>query len=99
MERQKCLTFFGQCGVHNTFLFFIMLNGILPLVKQGTIMGPILCIVETDKINKNGEMCYTTYGPEKRINHLLYVDDIVGVGSPMVIQNTVKNIKLLSYIA
>ena len=22
------------------------------IVKQGTIMGPIICIVETDKINK-----------------------------------------------
>ena len=50
------------------------------IVKQGTIMGPILCIVETEKINKIGERCYATYGPEKRINNLLYVDDIVGVG-------------------
>ena len=46
-------------------------------VKQGTIMGPILCIVETDKINKIGELRYATYGPEIRINNLLFVDDIV----------------------
>ena len=53
-------------------------------------MGPILCIVKTDKINDIGERCYTTYGPEIRINNLLYVDDIVSASSPMVIENTVK---------
>ena len=58
-------------------------------------MGPILCIVKTDKINKIGEWCYTTCGPEIRINNLLYVDDIVGIFSPMVIENTVKILKLL----
>ena len=46
-------------------------------------MVTILCIVETDKINKIGERCYTKYGPEIRINNLLYVDDIVGVCNPM----------------
>ena len=65
------------------------------IVKQGTIMGTILCIDETDKMNEIGERCYTTYGPEIKINNLLYVDDIVGVGSSMVIENTVKNLKLL----
>ena len=60
------------------------------IVRQGTFMGPTLCIVETDKINKIGKSCYTTYGPENRMNNLLYVDDIVGVGNPMVIENTVK---------
>ena len=41
------------------------------------------------------ERCYTTYRPEIGINYLLYVDDIVVVGSPMVIENTIKNLKLL----
>ena len=58
------------------------------VVKLGAIMGPIICIVETDKISKIGERCYATYGPEIRINTLLYVDDIVGVGSRMAIKNT-----------
>ena len=57
--------------------------------------GTSVCIVETDKINKIVESCYTTYRPEIRINNLLYVDDIVGVGNPMVIENTVRNLKLL----
>ena len=51
-------------------------------------MGPILCIVETDKINKIGERCYTTYGPEIRIKNLLYIDDIVGIDNPIVIENS-----------
>ena len=58
-------------------------------------MGPILCNVETDKINEIGERWYTTYGPEIRINNLLYVDNIVGVGRPMVVENTGRNLKLL----
>ena len=48
------------------------------IIKQGKIMGPILCIVETDKINKIGERCYSAYGQEIRINNLLYIDGIVG---------------------
>ena len=50
-------------------------------------MGPILCIVETDKINKIGERCHTTYGPEIIIKNLLYIDDIVGIDNPIVIEN------------
>ena len=53
-------------------------------------MGPILCIMEASKINKIGEECCATCGPEIGINNLLYVDDIVGV----VIENTVKNSRL-----
>ena len=60
------------------------------IVKQETIMGPVLLIVETDKINKIGERCYTTYGPEIIINNLLYADDIVDIGNQMVIENTVE---------
>ena len=52
----------------------ITLHGI---VRQETNMGPILCIMETDKINKIVEK----YGQEIRITNLLYVDDIVSVGS------------------
>ena len=52
-------------------------------------------IVETDKINEVGERCYTTYGPEIIINNLLYVDDTVGVGSPMVIESTDKKFKAI----
>ena len=46
-------------------------------------------------MNKIGGKFYNIYGPEIRINHLLYVDDIAGVGNPMLIENTVENIRLL----
>ena len=42
------------------------------ILKQGTIMGPILSIVETDEIDKICERCYTTYGPEIIIILLFY---------------------------
>ena len=57
------------------------------IVMQGTIVRPIQCIVKTYIRNKIGEGCYTTYGLEIRVNNVLYVDDIVGVGNPMVIEN------------
>ena len=41
------------------------------IVKQGTIMGSILCIVETGKINYIVERCYAIYGPEIRMSNLL----------------------------
>ena len=58
-------------------------------------MRPILGIVQADKINKIVERCYTTYEAEIRINNLLFVDDMIGVSNPMVIENTAKNLKLL----
>ena len=42
------------------------------ILKQGITIGPILYIVDTDKIIKIGERCYTTYRQEIRINHVLY---------------------------
>ena len=53
------------------------------------------CIVDMDKLNIIGERCYATYGSEIGINNPLYVDDIFGIGNPMVIENTVSNLKLL----
>ena len=58
-------------------------------------MGPILCIVKTDKINKIGQRSYATYGSEVRVSNPIYVDDIVGVGCPMVIEKTVEHLKPL----
>ena len=48
--------------------------------------------METDKI---GERCYATYGQEIGISNLLYVDDIVELGNPIVMENTARNLKLL----
>ena len=65
----------------------ITLNNV---VKQGTIMGPILCTAETDKINKILELCYVIHAPEIRINNHLCVDDIATVGNPIVNKRWLK---------
>ena len=51
----------------------IEVNGI---VRQGTIMGPKLCCINTDKINSIGRKCITTIGPNVKTETLIYVDDI-----------------------
>ena len=34
-------------------------------VKQGSVMGPTMCIVETDRVNDINEKTITTIGAEK----------------------------------
>ena len=50
-------------------------------VKQGTLSGPILCDINTDKVNRSGEKSITTIGPNVRVEALVYVDDIQQAGS------------------
>ena len=56
----------------------IEVNGI---VRQGTIMGPKLCCINTDKINTIGRKCITTIGPNVKTETLIYVDDIQNASS------------------
>ena len=46
------------------------------IVRQGTIPGPKLCAVNTDKINKIGKKCYTFIGPRIVIEMMIFMDDI-----------------------
>ena len=46
------------------------------IVKQGTLSGPVLCNINTDKVNQVGHKSITTIGPNIRIEALIYVDDI-----------------------
>ena len=46
------------------------------IVRQGTIPGPKLCAVNTDKINKIGKKCYTFVGPRVAIEMVIFMDDI-----------------------
>ena len=46
------------------------------IVRQGTIPGPKLCAVNTDKINKIGKKCYTFIGPRVQVEMLIFMDDI-----------------------
>ena len=49
-------------------------------VKQGTVMVPTMCIIETDKVNTINEKAITI-GPEIKIESLIFVDDILASGS------------------
>ena len=46
------------------------------IVRQGTIMGPKLCCMNTDKINNIGRKCITNIGQTVKTGILTYVDDI-----------------------
>ena len=50
------------------------------IVKQGTIFGPKLCSMATEKINDIGEEISTHITPELTIGAPVYVDDILGIG-------------------
>ena len=51
------------------------------ITKQGTIYGPILCDINTDKVNSIGTKNITTIGPDIECMSLIYVDDIEHGGS------------------
>ena len=51
------------------------------ITKQGTIYGPILCDINTDKVNSIGTRNITTLGPDIECMSLIYVDDIEHGGS------------------
>ena len=51
------------------------------ITKQGTIYGPILCDINTDKVNTIGSRNVTTIGPNIQCMSLIYVDDIEHGGS------------------
>ncbi len=46
------------------------------VVRQGTISGPKLCSINTDKVNSIGMKCIATIGPNLKCEVLIYVDDI-----------------------
>ena len=65
------------------------------IVRQGTIPGPKLCNVNTDKINTIGRKCYTYIGPRVRIETLTYVDDIQnGSSNTNEVKKVVRNLCL-----
>ena len=46
------------------------------IVRQGTIMAPKLCCINTDKINSIGRKCINNIGVNVKTKMLTYVDDI-----------------------
>ena len=51
------------------------------ITKQGTLFGPVLCNINTDKINKIGVRNISTIGPNIECEASIYVDDIEQAGS------------------
>ena len=62
------------------------------IVKQGTLYGPILCDINTDKVNKIGSKIVSTIGPNIASEASIYVDDIEQAGSHInTIEGTARN--------
>ena len=66
------------------------------IVRQGTIICPKLCCINTDKINNIGRKCITNIGPNIKVEKLTYVDDINYANSNLVqIKKAVANLRCM----
>ena len=64
------------------------------IVKQGTVLGPTLCCVTTDQINKVGESQERNLGREL-IGILVFVDDVMSAGNPEEIRKGIRNCRTM----
>ena len=64
-------------------------------VKHGTIFGPTLCSVTTEKINGIGKEISTHITPGRTIGAPVYVDDILGIGDCKTIEKVIRNTRSL----
>ena len=60
------------------------------IVKQGTVLGPQLCCVETDQINKIGENQEKMVG-DQMVGILVFVDDVMRAGGAEEIRRAIRN--------
>ena len=60
------------------------------IVRQGTIYGPVLCGISTDKVNKVGETVIMKFG-DVELEPMTYVDDILGAGDKDAVETTIEN--------
>ena len=65
------------------------------IVKQGTIFGPEVCSVATEKINGIGEEMSTHITPELTIGAPVYVDDILEIGDCKTVEKGIRNTRRL----
>ena len=63
------------------------------IVRQGTIYGPKICGITTDKVNNIGEKTVTVYNTNVDVESLIYVDDIMGAGSKNMVEGVVRNLR------
>ena len=64
------------------------------IVKQGTIAGPMMAGVSTDKINKMKNTNCTMYG-QIEIKEPAFVDDIAGMGTAKKMKEMARNMQTL----
>ena len=62
------------------------------IVKQGTVLGPTLCCVSTDQINKIGECQQRNLGKEY-MAILIFVDDVMSAGNAEEARKAIRNFK------
>ena len=62
------------------------------IVKQGTVLGPTLCCVVTDQINKIGEPQDRNLGHEY-VAILIFVDDVMSAGNAEEARAAIRNCK------
>ena len=60
------------------------------IVKQGTVLGPTLCCVSIDQINKVGENQERNIGREY-LAIIIFVDDVMSAGNPGEARKTIRN--------
>ena len=64
------------------------------IAKQGTVLGPTLCCVETDQINKIGESQERLLGSQK-VAILIFVDDIMSAGTAEDARKAIRNMAVM----
>ncbi len=64
------------------------------VVKQGTVLGPTLCSVETDQINHIGENQERNIG-DQVVGILVFVDDIMSAGTADDVRKCIRNMRLM----
>ena len=60
------------------------------LVKLGSVSGPLMCCVNSAKINNMRENAMTYITPELFVGALVYIDDIMVAGSKDVVEKVLK---------
>ena len=61
------------------------------IVKQGTVFGPKLCCISTEKVNSIQHVVSALLTPEMTIGAPVYVDDILGIGSLETVERVIRN--------
>ena len=61
------------------------------IVRQGTVFGPMLCGIVTDKINNFAVSVNESIETRTNTGTLMFVDDIIGTGSKANIEKTIRN--------